>query len=64
MVDGKRGDDIPLKDGMIIDPGGPGVFVANGNGTNTSSGGGGGSGCFINIAADGMDSILITAKNF
>ena len=56
FVDGKRGDDVPLQDGMIIDQGGPGVSVSNSNGTSTSSGGGGG--CFIGIAAGGMDSIL------
>ncbi len=52
LVDGRRGDDIPLQDGMIIDQGGPGVSVSNSNGASTSSGGGGGGGCFISTAAD------------
>jgi hypothetical protein len=58
FVDGNRGDDIPLQDGMIIDQGGPGVSVSNSNGASPSGGGGGGGGCFIGTAADGMDSIL------
>ena len=53
LVDGKRGDDILLQDGMIIDQGGPGLSVSDSDGASTSGGGGGG-GCFIGTAGDGM----------
>jgi hypothetical protein len=52
FIDGKRGDDILVPDGMIVDIGAPGVSARNSNGASTSSGGGGG--CFISIAVDGM----------
>ena len=55
FVDGKRGDDIPLQDGMIIDQGGPGVSVSDSDESSFSGGGGGGGGgCFISTAAYGM----------
>ena len=44
FVDGERGDDILVQDGMIVDQGGPGVSVSNSNGVSTSGGGGGGGG--------------------
>jgi len=50
-VDGKRGDDIPVQDGRIIDQGGPGVSVSDSDGSS-SGGGGGGGGCFIGTAGD------------
>ena len=56
FIDGKRGDDILVPDGMIVDIGAPGVSASNSNGASTSSGGGGG--CFISIVVDGMDTIL------
>jgi len=53
FVDGDRGDDILVQDGMIVDQGGPGVFVSSSDAVS-SSGGGGGGGCFIRNAALGL----------
>ncbi len=50
FVDGKRGDDVLLQDGMIIDVGAPGISA--GGSKSGSSGGSGGGGCFISIAGD------------
>ena len=52
FVDGERGDDILMQDGMIVDQGGPGVSVSNSDGVSTSGGGGGG-GCFVSGAGSG-----------
>jgi hypothetical protein len=49
FIDGQRGDDIPMHDGMIIDKGGPGLSVINADGVNVSGGSGGG-GCFVSCA--------------
>lgn len=63
FVDGRRGDDVPFQDGMIVDQGGPGrpnlrniSTSINGSGGSSNSGGssgGGGGGCFIDTAASG-----------
>ena len=53
FVDGQRGDDIPVQDGMIIDQGGPGVSASDSDGSSSSGGGGGG--CFISTAAFGIN---------
>ena len=40
--DGKRGDDIPAQDSIIVDQGGPGVPISSGGGIANGGGGGGG----------------------
>jgi hypothetical protein len=51
FVDGQRGDDILVQDGMIVDLGGPGTSSSS---SSSSGGGGGGGGCFISTAASGF----------
>jgi hypothetical protein len=54
FIDGMRGDDDLIANGIIVDDGAPAVFVDSDGGTTvTSDGGGGGGGCFIATAAYG-----------
>ena len=47
FIDSKRGDDILMQDGMIVDQGGPGVSGSNGDASSSE----GNNGCFISTAA-------------
>jgi len=54
FIDGMRGDDDLMANGIIVDDNAPAVFVDSDGGTTvTSDGGGGGGGCFIATAAYG-----------
>lgn len=57
LFDGEEGDGDGVKNGIIVDPSGPGGFVSAVSGSSGSgsvaSGGGGGGGCFIATAAFG-----------
>ena len=53
FVDGTRGDDDLIANGIVVDDGAPAVVAATGGGTTVTSDGGGGGGCFIATAAYG-----------